>query len=188
MPRSPIPTALAASADPMDHGDAEVAPDLADLFRSYGGYVATIVLRILGRREEVEDVVQDVFLSAMTSLPRLRSAAAVKGWLAAIAVRRASDRLRRRRFWAFLRITPAQERGLADTGASPEAKAQCAQVYEALDRLPVPQRVAWTLRHLEGEALDEVARLCGCSLATAKRRIAAAQAVLAARVRGLDDG
>ena len=36
-------------------------------------------------------------------------------------------------------------------------------------------RVAWTLNYVEGETLEEVARLCGCSLATAKRRIAAAQ-------------
>jgi RNA polymerase sigma-70 factor, ECF subfamily len=34
--------------------------------------------------------------------------------------------------------------------------------------------VAWSLRHIEGERLDEVAALCECSLATAKRRIAAA--------------
>jgi RNA polymerase sigma-70 factor (ECF subfamily) len=44
-----------------------------------------------------------------------------------------------------------------------------------LDRLPVNERLAWSLRHIEGEQLESVAVLCGCSLATAKRRIAAAQ-------------
>jgi RNA polymerase sigma-70 factor (ECF subfamily) len=44
-----------------------------------------------------------------------------------------------------------------------------------LDELPAAERLAWTLRHVEGERLEQVARQCGCSLATAKRRIAAAQ-------------
>ena len=35
--------------------------------------------------------------------------------------------------------------------------------------------VAWMLRNVEGHALQEVADACGCSLATAKRRIALAQ-------------
>jgi RNA polymerase sigma-70 factor (ECF subfamily) len=39
--------------------------------------------------------------------------------------------------------------------------------------------VAWLLRHVEGERLQDVALACGCSLATAKRRIASAQAALA---------
>ena len=46
---------------------------------------------------------------------------------------------------------------------------------QALDRLGVAERVAWTLRYVEGEPLGTVAELCECSLATAKRRIRAAQ-------------
>jgi RNA polymerase sigma-70 factor (ECF subfamily) len=49
-----------------------------------------------------------------------------------------------------------------------------AKVYAVLDALPSDERVAWSLRHVEGERLERVAELCGCSLATAKRRIAAA--------------
>jgi RNA polymerase sigma-70 factor (ECF subfamily) len=43
-----------------------------------------------------------------------------------------------------------------------------------LDELPAKERIAWVLRHLEGEQLEDVARIVGCSLATVKRRIAAA--------------
>ena len=45
-------------------------------------------------------------------------------------------------------------------------------LYAALAALPVDERLAWTLRHVEGSTLEEVAVGCGCSLATAKRRIA----------------
>jgi len=39
----------------------------------------------------------------------------------------------------------------------------------------VNARIAWTLRYLEQERIEDVARLCGCSKRTAKRRIASAQ-------------
>src|SRR5262244_2008934 len=43
---------------------------------------------------EAEDLVQDVFMSAMRQLRGLRSAAAFRGWLAAIARNRAIDYFR----------------------------------------------------------------------------------------------
>ena len=50
---------------------------------------------------------------------------------------------------------------------------------KSLAELPARERAAWLLRHVEGYELAEVARLCECSLATAKRRIAAAERVIA---------
>jgi len=44
--------------------------------------------------------------------------------------------------------------------------------------VPTQERLAWSLRYLEGEPLDMVAASCGCSLATAKRRISAAKRVI----------
>ena len=49
------------------------------------------------------------------------------------------------------------------------------QLFRILGELPVELRIAWTLRHMHEEPLEAVAELAGCSLATAKRRIAAAQ-------------
>src|SRR5215472_11448922 len=46
---------------------------------------------------EAEDLVQDVFVSAMRQLRGLRTAAAFRGWLAAIARNRAIDYFRRSR-------------------------------------------------------------------------------------------
>ena len=44
----------------------------------------------------------------------------------------------------------------------------------ALDGVSAKERVAWVLRHVQGESLEDTALLCECSLATAKRRIAEA--------------
>ena len=48
--------------------------------------------------------------------------------------------------------------------------------------LPADRRIAWMLRRVEGLALAEVASACNCSLATAKRRIAGADAEMAGHV------
>jgi RNA polymerase sigma-70 factor (ECF subfamily) len=97
----------------------------------------------------------------------------------------ARRRLRRRRLasrFFFDRPPPYLE--VASGEASPEERLLIARVYSALDRVPVDERVAWSLRHLAGERLDEVAVLCGCSLATVKRRIASAHEALKEAIDG----
>ena len=49
---------------------------------------------------------------------------------------------------------------------------------EQLQTVPPDDRIAWTLRHVERHRLEAVAELCGCSLATVKRRILRAQRFL----------
>jgi RNA polymerase sigma-70 factor, ECF subfamily len=154
----------------------EVGPPatLEQAFRMHVRYVSAIALRVLGRDDEVDDVVQDVFLAAFKGLRSLREAHAIKGWLATVTVRVASRRLRRRKLRGFFGLDERQYDDVAAEGASPEQRALLASVYAVIDKLPVNERVAWTLRHVEGMALEEVAKVCDCSLATAKRRIAAA--------------
>lgn len=152
---------------------------LDDLFRRYSRYVGAIGLRLLGARDEVDDLVQDVFLVAARGIHRLQEPAAAKAWLMTVTVRKAQRRLRRRR----VRFLLGADRGedyeqLADRMASPEERLDLMRVYAALDRLPVKQRLAWTLRHIQGERLATVAMLCECSLATAKRRIGEASAAM----------
>jgi RNA polymerase sigma-70 factor (ECF subfamily) len=158
--------------------------DLESAFRRYAGYVAAVATRLLGRDDEVDDVVQEVFLAAMKGLSGLREPDAIKGWLATLTVRTATRRLRVRRFRSLFGFDERRRYdGVASAAASPEQRALLSRVYALLDELPVAERVAWTLRHVEGEPLESVARLCKCSLATAKRRIAAAHEKLGKAVR-----
>lgn len=154
-----------------------------EIFQRYARYVARIGLRLLGRESDVDDLIQEVFLAAFRQREQLRDAGATKSWLATIAVRTARRQLRRRRLRQFVGLdtgVPALE--LRDPGMSPERRALLARIYEILDAMQVEQRLAWTLRYVEGEKLEQVAERCGCSLATAKRRIAAAHALLQAEI------
>jgi RNA polymerase sigma-70 factor, ECF subfamily len=155
------------------------ARGLAEAFGEHSGYVAGLAFRLLGRDGDVDDLVQDVFLEATRGLETLKEAGALRAWLATLTVRLAGRRIRRKRIASFL--------GFGDEGpdayvvspeASPEQRVLLEQVYRVLERLPVAERIAWTLRYLEGEQLETVAEQCRCSLATAKRRIAAAQGAI----------
>lgn len=158
---------------------------LEALYEDYAPYVGAVASRLLGRASEVEDVVQDVFAVAVRGLRRRDDEREVKGWLAKVTVRRCVRQLRLRRLWSFVdgSASPSYER-LAEPSAGPEERRLVSEVYRAMDRLPAHERVAWTLRHVEGETLEDVARLCGCSLATAKRRIASAHEKLTRRLEG----
>jgi RNA polymerase sigma-70 factor (ECF subfamily) len=155
-------------------GTSEELP-LETLYARYAPYVAAIAMRILGREGEVEDLVQDVFATAVRGLKRRRNHAEIKKWLATVTVRRAIRRLRVLALWSWVNLDDeASHERIAEPNASSDEKRLVAQVYRALDRLPIKERVAWVLRHVEGESLERVAELCDCSLATVKRRIARA--------------
>lgn len=155
-----------------------------EVFRRYSPYVARVALRLLGNDGEVDDLVQDVFLEAHRGLSSLREAGALGGWLARICVRRATRRLRRRRLLALLSLDTVAERDLPfDVGASPEQRAEAARLYRRLDQMPVVERVAWLLRHVEGESLEDMVALCGCSKSTVQRRLRSAEARLEQEVR-----
>jgi RNA polymerase sigma-70 factor, ECF subfamily len=166
---------VVSDPDPPPEGPA-APPSIEQLFRSYARYVAAIGLRLLGRNDEVDDLVQDVFVEAHRGLAALRDPAAARGWLATIAVRRARWRLRRRRLLGVVGLGGGID--AVSRAIGPETHAVLAEVYQRLDELPANQRLAWTLRYLENEPLEQVAAMCECSLATAKRWIAAASRAL----------
>lgn len=171
-PREPGP-----AAEPAQLSDAEI-------FRQFSPYVARIGFRLLGREEDVDDLIQEVFVAAFRQRDQLRNPDAAKGWLATIAVRAARRQLRRRRVRQFVGLetgSPALE--LQDPTMSAEDSALLKRIYEILDRTDVDCRLAWTLRYIEGEKLEQVAQRCGCSLATAKRRIAVIQSHLQSEVK-----
>lgn len=171
-----------AFAEPQS-GAAKTPIGIQALFLAHAQFVAQVALRVLGRDDEVDDIVQEVFICALTELGKLHQPQAVRAWLKTITVRKAYKLLRRRRLRAFLGLDDPARRGtsafeIPAPGCSPEEHALLLRAYRLLDKLPAAERLAWTLRYIDGEQVESVATLCGCSLATAKRRISAAHTFL----------
>jgi len=156
------------------------------IYRRHVAFVAGISLRLLRNQAEAEDVTQETFALALEQLGKLRDPQALRSWLARIAVSRVRRRFRRQRILQTLgigRACDAELESVAAPGASAEVRAELAALSRVLAKLPMEQQIAWTLRHIEGEELEQVARACDCSLATAKRRIDAAEARIRLHVR-----
>jgi len=159
---------------------ARAVSRLDDFFLEFSPVVARLGLRMLGRPEEVDDLVQDVFLDAYVGFRSIRDPAALRSWVYTIAVRHVRKRLRRRRLRRFVGLDEVADYSvLTSRDATPEQRTVLAAVFRTLDALPADARIAWHLHCVERETLPRVAELCGCSRATAHRRIVAAQTAIA---------
>jgi len=156
--------------------DAAARQRLDELFKEHAAYVARLAYRMMGRDGDIDDVVQDVFVLLLRHIARIRQPDAVRAWLATTTVRLARRRLRVKSLRLLLGLS--DDAGLADVrdgGSSPDERLAFTAVHAALESVGVNARIAWTLRYLEEERIEDVARLCGCSKRTAKRWIARAQ-------------
>jgi RNA polymerase sigma-70 factor (ECF subfamily) len=149
------------------------------LFRRHAPMINGLAFRLMGRDADVDDLVQDAFVTAFARLDGLDDPQAFAAWLGSILVRTAGKVIRRRAMLERLglrrRHEPVDIDRVAARVAGPDVATELRRVYERLERLPAEQRVAFLLRRVEGMELEEIARAMGISLATAKRRIAAAQ-------------
>ncbi len=104
---------------------------------------------------EAEDLVQDVFLSAMKQLRGLRTAAAFRGWLSAIARNRAIDYFRQAR--GRTQLDAEVERTHGTDGGGREAFV----ILDLIRTLPEAYRETLILRLVEGMTGPEIAERTG---------------------------
>ncbi len=154
-------------------GMRAVADSLDELVRAHSPYIAGLAYRLLGRDAEVDDVVQDVFVALLRFHGSVREPNALRAWLATTTVRLSLRRLRARqlRFRSLLGLDEPEPASVPAPGANSEEHAALARVHAALTGISASARVAWLLRYVEQERMEDIARYLGCSLTTAKRRV-----------------
>lgn len=156
------------------------------LFRRHAPLVFGLAHRVLGgRRDEVDDLAQDAFLQAFASLSKLRDPQAFAKWLGSIVIHTARRHIRRkavRRKFFLERKAHLATTDLVSTDAPPDVQAELRALYNILDTMPTEARIALVLRRVEGFTLPEIAEHMGRSLATVKRRIRAAESLLASHL------
>jgi RNA polymerase sigma-70 factor (ECF subfamily) len=138
--------------------------------------VYRLVFRLMGPHSEVDDVVQEVFASALVSLPQLRDPAALRYWLLGIGVRAVKTFFRRRWRRRWLTFHPTEELPEASMSPDHDNSEALREVSAVLDRLPADERIALVLHRVEGLSLQESASACNTSLATFKRRLSRGEA------------
>lgn len=130
---------------------------------------------------EIEDLTQQVFVTAATLVRDGKAALhggplGLRSWLAAIAHRLGFSERRRQR---GARGAPEVDTDIVagtEAHASPEARQTLRRARALWEQLPERLQAPWLLRRLERMTIDEIAATLAISAATAKRRIAEADA------------
>jgi RNA polymerase sigma-70 factor (ECF subfamily) len=159
---------MAELLDLMREEPARGAPLFYDRFERE---VNRLVWRLLGADPEHDDVVQQVFLTALRRISQVREADKLLPWVRSITVNVIYDEIRKRRVRRiFLRDSVRDEvhRSLVH---DVEVRDFLLRAKGVMDRMPAAERMVFLLHVLEGKTLGEISELCGYSLATAKRRL-----------------
>lgn len=171
LPIAPGDAALVAALRARQRGAWEA------LFDRYGAYIERLVVRVIGLDSEVPDLIHEVFARALEGFDQLKDPAALKGWLGSISVFTARVWIRnrgsRRRWLNF--TAPHDLPEVPANVASPEVSETLGRTYALLEGMPADERIAFSLRFIDGMGLAEIAELAGVSLSTVKRRLSRAE-------------
>lgn len=130
---------------------------------------------------DAEEVVQDAYVRALTSLDGFRGDSSLATWLSRIVVREALRRRERRPqpvdLAEVIEALPPDHPGSATMAMAPSPEAAAAGqqirriVEKAVDSLPAPFRVVFMMRIVEQMSINETAATLGIPVATAKTRL-----------------
>ncbi|WP_125099323.1 RNA polymerase sigma factor [Leucobacter chromiireducens] len=152
------------------------------LMRRYAPLLRAYVRRLLPGTAEVDDAVQDAFVTAWQRLPQLADPGKVKAWLMRIAGRAALTRTRRLGALALDDSAPVTAPARLDPARVVEARAGIVELGHALDELPAAQRACWVLREHGGYPYADIAAELDLPLATVRGLLARARAYLLTRM------
>ena len=163
----------------VQRGDREAYGPLVD---RYQRRIFAVVYRVLRRREDVEEIAQEIFLKAYLAAGTYNFESSFGTWLMRIAVNHCYDHLRRRRsskVTYFSEMSEVGERAVLAGSESRETSGDRLErqlesqdlVEKLLERAPAEDRVILTLKELEDMSVKEIAEVLKLNAGTVKVRL-----------------
>ncbi len=154
------------------------------LVQKYSPRIFATARRYARRENEVEDIVQEVWLKAFQKLGSFRGEAPFEHWLMRLAVRTCYDFLRqhqRSRESSFSEMSLAEADWLEHFRTEPETANEHADaahqlIQRILEQLSPPARLIITLLEIEEHSVKEIAQITGWSVPLVKVRAFRARA------------
>lgn len=169
-----------------------------ELVRRHQHRVFAVAGGILRRREDVEDIAQQVFVKAYFSLKRFDQRAAFSTWLYKITVNECWDLLRKKKVRPLLYESDLSEEQVQQFAASERLESGAQEVSDKLEAqqrveillqgLDERDRMMLILKEVEGFAIEEIAAILNLNANTVKVRLFRARRRIVQQARKRNDG
>lgn len=171
-----LPGGQLTSADDATLARAMMAGDVQAPRVAWGRFapmVHRMLKRTFGPSQDVEDMVQDVFMCLFRKVGGLREPKSLKAFVISITAMTIKYELRQRRVRRWVHLSGALSEVEGPRTEQPDAATRQAlnSFYAILDRLSARDRTAFVLRFFEGLELVQVADALGISVSTTKRHL-----------------
>jgi len=161
--------------------------DFTALYHEYKSKVYGTVTQVVGRTDEIDDIVQVVFLEIHRSIPKYKGQSKLSTWIYRIAVNVALQYIRkrkRRKVFLFFNDEERQVESMAvDLRPRYESRDLIRRLVSHLEKVSEKKRVVFVLHELEGLPVDKIADICEVPVNTVRSRLHAARTEVMGRLR-----
>ena len=173
-------------------GDHNAFGEIVEIYKDK---VFQICFRMLGNRQEAEDLAQEAFVRAYVNIRSFNITMKFSTWLYRIATNLCIDRLRKKKPDYYLDAEVAGTEGLnmysqiASDMAKPEEEVESLELQETIQveimKLPEKYRSVIVLKYIEELSLKEISEILDLPVGTVKTRIHRGREALRKQLRHL---
>ena len=137
--------------------------------------VFSLAFKLTGNKEMANDVAQEAFIRAWKAIDKFRGDSTFGTWIYRITVNSAWTLRKKAKKHNTLNIDDTYEPVIIDEKRDPELVAinsdLSSTLINALDKIPLDQRIIVELKNIEGRSHKEIADFLGISVTAAKVRL-----------------
>jgi len=161
--------------------------ELPELIEKYEPMVFRTLARLMGKREGLDDLAQEVFLRLFRALSHFRGQSKLSTFLYRIIVNVVNDEWSRRQAARRMESIDEQTRELAHPALDPAEILEQSQFQHALEaglaQLPIGDRTILALHYQEGRSYEEISAVLKLPMGTVKTHLHRARARLKEQMR-----
>lgn len=172
------------------HGDDRA---YRKLMQKYHDAIHNFIYRMVHDREQVEDLTQEAFIKAFSSLKNFNEEFAFSTWLYKIATNNCIDYIRKKKLQMYSIDKPIESKDSDFSFELPDESYEADQelisdqrtimLRRAIERLPEKYRRVIFLRHVEEKSYEEIAAQLKLPIGTVKAHIFRAREILYKQLR-----
>jgi RNA polymerase sigma factor (sigma-70 family) len=163
------------------------------LMKKYHDAIFNFIFKMVHEREQVEDLTQEAFIKAFSSLSKFNDEYAFSTWLYKIATNNSIDYIRKKKLQAYSIDKPIDAKDseyafeLPDEGYEADQELisgqRAALLREAIAQLPEKYKKVIELRHVQEKSYEEIAAMLKLPIGTVKAHIFRARELLYRQLR-----